>query len=70
MELVSSCWGESLEQACCWSGPGILGLVSARCWVELGPRISGHRYLIVPDLLHVPWYVGPASGPSPGQGLV
>ena len=60
MELVASCW----------AGPGILGLVSAHFWVDLCPRISGHRNLMVPDLLHVHWCVGPASGPSHGQGLV
>ena len=46
-----------LEQAHLWEGPGILGLVPARWWVELGTSVSGWRVLGALDLVPVHWCV-------------
>ena len=52
-----------LMLACSWRGAGAsLGVVSSCLWVELGPRVSGCRTLVVPQLVLMHWYVWPGSG--------
>ena len=49
---------------------GVLGMVPAHWWVELGPRVSGCRALAVPALVPAHCCVGLGPGPSGGQGHV
>ena len=48
---------------------GILGLVSAHWWVELGPRVSGWRSLGVPGLVPAHWFVGKIPCPLVGRAM-
>ena len=74
LRLVSACWCvrlvPRLEQAHLWEGPGILVLVPAHWWEELGTRVSGWRVLGVLDLVPVLWCVEPGPGASSVWGQV
>ena len=49
---------------------GILGMVPAPSWLELGLRFSSWRALRVSGLVPVHWSMGPCLGPSDGQDHV
>ena len=49
---------------------GILGLLAAHWWSELGPGVSDCKALNVLGLVPVHWYVQPGPGPSGRQGYV
>ena len=58
-----------IRKACCWAGPGILGLVPGPLCLGMSPWVFGFSALGVPVLVPAHWCVGMTPGPFSGQDI-